>query len=171
MPCFCPDEAIFVLNKWDTILEEDHRREFLEITKEKLHELWEEIDDNNIFKLAAASFFFKWRNKVSREKQHSLKSTNLNAQLLYLLIRDRTPDINICYISINLDNFLFHREWSDAPDLFESLSPLSETYYIVHKFFSQYTMHDMLWRYSIYKIFSKYFICFEMKPTNLSSKT
>ena len=60
MPCFSPDEAIFVLNKWDTILEEDHRREFLDITKEKLHDLWEEIDDNNIFKLAAAScFFFK----------------------------------------------------------------------------------------------------------------
>ena len=57
MPCFCPDEAIFVLNKWDTILEEDHRRELIDITKEKLHELWEEIDDNNIFKLAAASYF------------------------------------------------------------------------------------------------------------------
>ncbi|XP_078328855.1 uncharacterized protein LOC144623867 isoform X3 [Crassostrea virginica] len=55
MPCFSPNEAIFVLNKWDTILEEDDRRECLDITKEKLHELWKEVDDNNILKLAAAS--------------------------------------------------------------------------------------------------------------------
>ncbi|XP_078327868.1 uncharacterized protein LOC111109476 isoform X2 [Crassostrea virginica] len=77
MPCFCPDEAIFVLNKWDTILEEDHRRELIDITKEKLHELWEEIDDNNIFKLAAASsfvfvFFFQMKKLSFLIKQHSL---------------------------------------------------------------------------------------------------
>ena len=58
MPCSCSDEAIFVLNKWDTILEEDHRREFLDITKENLPNLWKEIDDNNIIKLAAANNFF-----------------------------------------------------------------------------------------------------------------
>lgn len=61
MPCFCPKDAIFVLNKWDMIHKEEDKKEFLYITKEKLHELWEEIEDNNIKTLAAVSFYFSVR--------------------------------------------------------------------------------------------------------------
>lgn len=55
MPCFCPKDAIFVLNKWDMMNneDEDEKKEFLDLTKEKLRELWEEIDDNNMKILAA----------------------------------------------------------------------------------------------------------------------
>ena len=57
MPCFCPKDVIFVLNKWDMIRKEEDKKEFLDIIKVKLHELWEEIDDNNIKTLAAVRFF------------------------------------------------------------------------------------------------------------------
>lgn len=55
MPCFCPKDAIFVLNKFDMIHNEEDRKEFLDMTKENLHKLWEEIDENNIKTLAAVS--------------------------------------------------------------------------------------------------------------------
>lgn len=55
MPCFCPKDAIFVLNKFDMIHNEEDRKEFLDMTKETLHKLWEEIDENNIKTLAAVS--------------------------------------------------------------------------------------------------------------------
>ena len=57
MPCFCPKDAIFVLNKWDTIHDEDEKMEFLALTKRKLRELWKEIDDSNIKILVAVGFY------------------------------------------------------------------------------------------------------------------
>lgn len=58
MPCFCPKDVIFVLNKWDVISKEQDKKEFLKITQKKLHELWEEIEDNNIKTLAAVMIFY-----------------------------------------------------------------------------------------------------------------
>lgn len=58
MPCFCPKDAIFVLNKWDMIRKEEDKKEFLDITRAKLRELWKKIEDTNIKILAAVSFSF-----------------------------------------------------------------------------------------------------------------
>ena len=58
MPCFCPQDAIFLLNKWDMIRKEKDQKECLQETKERLHELWKEIDDNNIIPVAAVSLYF-----------------------------------------------------------------------------------------------------------------
>lgn len=58
MPCFCPKDTIFVLNKWDMIRKEEDKKEFLDITRAKLRELWKEIEDTNIKTLAAVSFYF-----------------------------------------------------------------------------------------------------------------
>ena len=65
MPCFCPKDVIFVLNKWDVIRREEDKKEFLKITHKNLHELWEEIEDNNIKTLAAVRFFFSERAQCS----------------------------------------------------------------------------------------------------------
>ena len=71
MPCFCPKDAIFVLNKWDMIRKEEDKKEFLDIIKVKLHELWEEIEDNNIKTLAAVSFYFSVRKHNVFDKSAS----------------------------------------------------------------------------------------------------
>ena len=72
MPCFCPKDVIFVLNKWDMIRKEEEKQEFLYITRAKLRELWKEIEDTNIKTLAAVSCYFlierakcSWKNCVT----------------------------------------------------------------------------------------------------------
>ena len=39
------------------IRKEKDKKEFLQITKERLHELWKEIDDTNIIPVAAVSLY------------------------------------------------------------------------------------------------------------------
>lgn len=53
MCCFNAEDTIFVLNKWDTIEDDEEKDEFFESAKTKLCTLWKEIDEKHILKLAA----------------------------------------------------------------------------------------------------------------------
>ena len=52
MACFCPKDTIFLLNKWDTILD-DERDDLFENTKAQLQTIWKTIDVRRILRLAA----------------------------------------------------------------------------------------------------------------------
>lgn len=60
----CPQDAIFLLNKWDMIRKEKDKKEFLQITKERLHELWKEIDDTNSIPVTAVSLYIFSERKL-----------------------------------------------------------------------------------------------------------
>lgn len=54
MHSFDPEDAIFLLNKWDTLVLKNRKIDLFEETKKKLHDIWEEVDDKYILKFAAA---------------------------------------------------------------------------------------------------------------------
>jgi predicted GTPase len=54
MHSFNPEDAIFLLNKWDTLVLKKRKTDLFEETKRKLHNIWEEVDDKYILKFAAA---------------------------------------------------------------------------------------------------------------------
>lgn len=53
MVCFKPEDTIFLLNKWDVLLEDDDKVNYFEKVKKTLQSEWKEIDDNNILKISA----------------------------------------------------------------------------------------------------------------------
>lgn len=53
MCCFSPGDTIFVLNKWDTIESDKGVEEFFQLSKDELRNIWTEIDEKHIIKLAA----------------------------------------------------------------------------------------------------------------------
>lgn len=53
MVCFKPEDTIFLLNKWDVLLEDDDKDNYFRNTKNLLHAIWNEIDDDNILKISA----------------------------------------------------------------------------------------------------------------------
>lgn len=55
MVSFCPEDVIFLLNKWDTLSDEDEREieKYLKKSKEILHRYWEELDESCVFKISA----------------------------------------------------------------------------------------------------------------------
>lgn len=53
MVCFNPEDVIFLLNKWDALLDDDDKETFLRETKDKIHSIWKEIDDDNILPISA----------------------------------------------------------------------------------------------------------------------
>lgn len=53
MFCFSPEDTLFVLNKWDSIEDDEENEEFFELTKTKLQTIWREVDDRHILKLSA----------------------------------------------------------------------------------------------------------------------
>ena len=69
------------------IRKENDKKEFLQITKEKLHDLWKEIDDTNIIPVAAVSLYFFQLEKI----MNFINVKTLNA---YLCISVKIPDNN-----------------------------------------------------------------------------
>lgn len=55
MVSFSPEDVIFLLNKWDTLSDEEEKKkeEYFKKSKETLHEYWEEIDESVIFQISA----------------------------------------------------------------------------------------------------------------------
>lgn len=55
MVSFCPEDVIFLLNKWDTLSDEDEKdiEEYLKKSKQILHRYWEELDESCVFKVSA----------------------------------------------------------------------------------------------------------------------
>lgn len=53
MVCFKPEDIIFLLNKWDVLLEDDDKENYFKNTKETLLAKWNEIDDGNILIISA----------------------------------------------------------------------------------------------------------------------
>lgn len=55
MVSFSPEDVIFLLNKWDTIAHSDanEQEEFFKETKEYLQKMWEEVDEQCIFRISA----------------------------------------------------------------------------------------------------------------------
>lgn len=60
MVSFSPEDVIFLLNKWDTLSDEDEKKkeEYLKKSKETLHEYWEEIDESFIFQISATKVIY-----------------------------------------------------------------------------------------------------------------
>ncbi|XP_062577144.1 uncharacterized protein LOC134266748 [Saccostrea cucullata] len=55
MYCFDPQDAIFLLNKWDTVIQKKNRKKDLyEELRDTVHEIWEDVKDTNILKFTAA---------------------------------------------------------------------------------------------------------------------
>ncbi|XP_062575016.1 dynamin-like protein 2, partial [Saccostrea cucullata] len=59
MYSFDPQDAIFLLNKWDSIIPTKKRRkkDLYEELRETVHEMWEDVKDTNILKFAAAKVY------------------------------------------------------------------------------------------------------------------
>lgn len=60
-----PDDAIFLLNKWDTLVLKHQKTDFFEKTKKKLCDVWPEAKADHILKFAAARvrLFYKLHTK------------------------------------------------------------------------------------------------------------
>ena len=58
MLCFCPEDVIFVLNKWDAIRGEEKRAQFFEKMKKKLQMIWKELNGDHIFQLSAEKVIY-----------------------------------------------------------------------------------------------------------------
>lgn len=57
MVCFDHDDVIFLLNKWDTLLDEDDKDSFLKTTEEHLGSIWKDVKDDRILKLSMNKVF------------------------------------------------------------------------------------------------------------------
>lgn len=62
MVSFSPKDVIFLLNKWDTLSDEDEKtiEEYLEKSRKTLHKYWEELDDSCIFKISATKVTYSF---------------------------------------------------------------------------------------------------------------
>lgn len=54
MICYDPEDTLFLLNKWDSIPDEEQRKEHFEEAKHSIHKIWEEITDSHILRISAA---------------------------------------------------------------------------------------------------------------------
>lgn len=52
MVSFDDDDVIFLLNKWDTLLDDEKQHMLFERTKEKLHSNWKAVRPRRILKLS-----------------------------------------------------------------------------------------------------------------------
>ncbi|XP_061165684.1 dynamin-like protein 2 [Saccostrea echinata] len=69
MYCFNPEDAIFLLNKWDAVPQKKNRkRDLYEELKEKVHDIWEDVKDSNILKFASAKVHEEEAYKAEFEK-------------------------------------------------------------------------------------------------------
>ncbi|XP_062610414.1 uncharacterized protein in xynA 3'region-like [Saccostrea cucullata] len=53
MYCFDAQDAIFLLNKWDTLSKKTNREALYEELRVTVHEIWEDVKDTNILKFSA----------------------------------------------------------------------------------------------------------------------
>ncbi|XP_061165560.1 dynamin-like protein 2 [Saccostrea echinata] len=69
MYCLDPEDAIFLLNKWDTVVSKKKRKKDLyEELKDKVHEIWEGVKDKTILKFASALVHEQEAYKVEYDK-------------------------------------------------------------------------------------------------------
>lgn len=52
MVCFDPDDVIFLLNKWDTLLHDDEKEMFFKTTEEHLRHIWKDVKSERILRLS-----------------------------------------------------------------------------------------------------------------------
>lgn len=52
MVCFDHGDVIFLLNKWDTLLDDDQKDMFFETTKEHLSNIWKDVKPDRILKIS-----------------------------------------------------------------------------------------------------------------------
>lgn len=52
MVSFDHDDVIFLMNKWDTLLDDDEKDTFFESAKENLSSIWEAVKPQRILKLS-----------------------------------------------------------------------------------------------------------------------
>lgn len=52
MVCFDHEDVIFLLNRWDTFLDDDEKDAYFESIKERLRSIWEEVEETRILKLS-----------------------------------------------------------------------------------------------------------------------
>lgn len=52
MVSFNPEDVIFLLNRWDTMLEDDEKDEYFESTKTRIRSIWKKTKDTRILKLS-----------------------------------------------------------------------------------------------------------------------
>lgn len=52
MVSFDHDDVIFLLNKWDTLLDDDEKDTFFESSKKHISNIWKEVKPDRILKLS-----------------------------------------------------------------------------------------------------------------------
>lgn len=52
MVSFNHDDVIFLLNKWDSILDDDEKETFFERSKKVIGSTWEKVQDDRILRLS-----------------------------------------------------------------------------------------------------------------------
>lgn len=57
MVCFDRGDVIFLLNKWDTLLDDDEKDMFFKTTKENLSNIWKDVKSDRILKLSMNKVF------------------------------------------------------------------------------------------------------------------
>ncbi|XP_062604953.1 uncharacterized protein LOC134266745, partial [Saccostrea cucullata] len=74
MYCFDPEDAIFLLNKWDAVVDKrrTRRRDTYMELKDKVHTIWKEAKDRNILKFASAKVQEQEVFKTEFDKFHEL---------------------------------------------------------------------------------------------------
>jgi hypothetical protein len=67
MHSFDPRDAIFLLNKWETLSRKQSKVELFEELKRKVHGIWKDVEDRQILKFAATEesnlFLSPWKIK------------------------------------------------------------------------------------------------------------
>ncbi|XP_062581662.1 mitofusin-1-like [Saccostrea cucullata] len=74
MYCLDPEDAIFLLNKWDAVVRQKKKRkkDLYEELKEKVHKIWEGVKDRNILKFASAMVHEDETYKIEFEKSQEI---------------------------------------------------------------------------------------------------
>lgn len=52
MVSFNHDDVIFLLNKWDSLLDDDEKETFFERSKKVIGSIWEKVQDDRILRLS-----------------------------------------------------------------------------------------------------------------------
>ncbi|XP_061165679.1 uncharacterized protein LOC133174594 [Saccostrea echinata] len=89
MYSFDPQDAIFLLNKWDTVIPPKRKRkkDLYEDLKEKVHEMWEDVKDTNILKFASA--------KVHKEEVYTVEFETFHEILKEVITRNEFKRVTV----------------------------------------------------------------------------
>lgn len=133
MVSFDPHDVIFLLNKWDALLEDDDKEEFFESTKTQLNTLWENVKPSRILQLSMNKNFqdhaamfqcFQWHLKdvIQRNKDKRL-IVHLGFSIAFLTVCENAvkPKLKDAETEANKSRKELNQDSIDIDDLEEVL--------------------------------------------------